>query len=420
MSLNPFELKPIDIESCFTERKDLYGYSYDKYNVSPYTKLRVILMNGTEFEEVGFGHNVMRNEKRGDLRRDLAMLRRSEQMQQKRIACLKPISESVLENTIAYEQLAVDLTATMAAREQNPYVKHCMDFALLEDFDHLYRYADLMNMETGEKAEDLVGSYTEIMPGRPTVSEHRHPYDDIKRPIDAMKDSLLTKLQVNIITAAEQQTMNYYMNQCGFYKSDLGRRLYQEIAMIEEQHVSQYGSLIDPVCSPLEKLLMHEYTEAYLYYSCYENESDPKIKKVWEEFFEQEVAHLHYAAELLRKYDGKEYQQVIPKATFPALLNITEQKDYVRGVLKSTVLETGMREDFAKVDALSDSFDFFDYQKRVNGSVTGVASHEVIEKHIKEFGEDYRFEEREHPVVALRKRDEDNYVLGRVKGKIGI
>ena len=31
-----------------------------------------------------------------------------------------------------------------------------------------------------------------------------------------------------------------------------------------------------------------------------------------------------------------------------------------------------------------------------------------------------RFEEREHPVVALRKRDEDNYVLGRVKGKIGI
>ena len=420
MSINPFELKPIDMESCFTERKDLYGYSYDKYSADPYTKLRIILMNGTEFEEVGFGHNVMRNEARGDLRRDLAMLRRSEQMQQKRIACLKPISESVLENTISYEQLAVDLTATMAAREENPYVKHCLDFALLEDFDHLYRYADLMNMETGEKAEDLVGGYTEIMPGRPTISEHRHPYDDVKRPIDCKKDSLLTKLQVNIITAAEQQTMNYYMNQCGFYKSDLGRRLYQEIAMIEEQHVSQYGSLIDPVSSPLEKLLMHEYTEAYLYYSCYESETDPKVKAIWEEFFLQEVAHLHYAAELLKKYDGKEYQEVIPKATFPALLAITEQKEYVRNVLKNTVTETGMREDFAKLDALADSFDFFSYQKRVNGSATGVASHEVIEKHVKELGEDYRYEVEDHPVVALRKRDEDNYVLGRVKGKIGI
>ena len=420
MSINPFELKPIDLESCFTERKELYGYSYDKHNANPYTKLRIILMNGAEFEQVGFGHNLMRNEKRADLRRDLAMLRRSEQMQQKRIACLKPISESVLENTIAYEQLAVDLTATMAAREMNPYVKHCMDFALLEDFDHLYRYADLMNMETGEKAEDLVGGYTEIMPGRPTISEHRHPYDDVKRPIDSKKDSLLTKLQVNIITAAEQQTMNYYMNQCGFYKSDLGRRLYQEIGMIEEQHVSEYGSLIDPLCTPLEKLLMHEYTEAYLYYSCYESETDPKIKSVWEEYFMQEVAHLRYAAELLRKYDGKEYQEVIPKASFPELLFITEQKEYVRSVLKDTVLETGMREDFAKIDALGDSFDFFEYQKRVNGSATEVASHEVVEKHIKELGEDYRYQVKEHPVVALRKRDEDNYVLGRVKGKIGI
>ena len=420
MSINPFELKPMDMESCFTERKDLYGYSYDKYNADPYTKLRIILMNGTEFEEVGFGHNTMRNESRGDLRRDLAMLRRSEQMQQKQIACLKPISENVLENTIAYEHLAVDLTALMASREENPYVKHCLNFALLEDFDHLYRYADLLNMETGEKAEDLVGKYAEIMPGRPTISEHRHPYDDIKRPIDSKKDSLLTKLQVNIITAAEQQTMNYYMNQCGFYKSDLGRRLYQEIAMIEEQHVSQYGSLIDPLCSPLEKLLMHEYTEAYLYYSCYQSETDPKIKKIWEEFFEQEVAHLHYAAELLRKYDGKEYREVIPNATFPALLTFSDQKEYVRGVLKGTVTETGMREDFAKLDALSDSFDFFDYQKRVNGSATGVASHEVIEKHIKELGEDYRYQVKDHPVIALRKRDEDNYVLGRVKGKVGI
>lgn len=417
--MNPFELKPMEMEQTFKERKDLYGYSYDKHNANPYSKLRIILMNGTEFEEVYFGHNAMRNEARGDLRRDLALLRRSEQMQQKRIACLKPISESVLENTIAYEQLAVDLTATMAAREHDPYVKHCMDFALLEDFDHLYRYADLMNMETGEKAEELVGGYTEIMPGRPTIAEHRHPYDDVKRPINAANASLLTKLQVNIITAAEQQTMNYYMNQCGFYKSDLGRRLYQEIGMIEEQHVSQYGSLIDPVCSPLEKLLMHEYTEAYLYYSCYETETDKKLKDIWEEMFLQEVTHLHFAAELLKKYDKREWKQVIPNANFPELLAISEQKEYVRNVLKHTVTETAMREDFASVDSLSDTFDFFDYQKRVNGSATGVASHEVIERHIQELGEDYRYQIKDHPVPALRKRDEDNYTLGRVKSKVG-
>ena len=414
MNINPFEVKPIDMESCFVDRKDLYGYSYDKYSADPYTKLRIILLNGAEYEQVYFGHNFMRMESRSDLRRDLALLRRSEQMQQKRIACLKPISESVLENTIGYEQLAVDLTALMASREPDAYVKHCLDFALLEDFDHLYRYADLLNLETGAKAEDMVGGYTEIMPGRPTISEHRYPFDDVKRPI-GKKASLLTKLQVNIITAAEQQTMNYYMNQCGFYKSDLGRQLYQEIAMIEEQHVSQYGSLIDPTMTPLEKLLMHEYTEAYLYYSAYSSETDERIKNLWEEYFYQEIAHLHYAAELLKKYENKEYCEVIPDPCFPDLLIFSEQKDYVRNVLKNTVEETGMREDFASINALGDNFDFFRYQKQVNGS--DVASHTIIEKYIDELGMDYRYEEKEHPVAALRNRKKDNDTLGREKCK---
>ena len=37
---------------------------------------------------------------------------------------------------------------------------------------------------------------------------------------------------------------------------------------------------------------MNEYTECYLYYSCYEDETDERIKKIWEMHFEQEVAHL--------------------------------------------------------------------------------------------------------------------------------
>ena len=38
-------------------------------------------------------------------------------------------------------------------------------------------------METSVKAEDIVGRYTEIMPGRPTIAHHRHPYDSIKKPL---------------------------------------------------------------------------------------------------------------------------------------------------------------------------------------------------------------------------------------------
>ena len=97
-----------------------------------------------------------------------------------------------------------------------------------------------------------MGNLAEIMPGRPTISEHRYAYDDIKRPIVDKNADPITKLNIAIITAAEQQTMNYYMNQAAFYNTDLGRQLYAEIAMIEEQHVTHYGSLKDPNSTMLE------------------------------------------------------------------------------------------------------------------------------------------------------------------------
>ena len=71
-------------------------------------------------------------------------------------------------------------------------------------------------------SENLVGHYTEIMPGRPTISEHRCPADNIRNFVDFKTAELITKLDISIITAAEQQTMNYYMNIAGFYTSDIG------------------------------------------------------------------------------------------------------------------------------------------------------------------------------------------------------
>lgn len=252
---------------------------YNKNTASPYTKTRVILMNGTEFEQCWFLHNFSRHEKNNDLRRELALLRRHEQQQQKVISSLKPVDESPLETTISYEQLAVDLTAVLARHVKDENVKNALNFALLEDFDHLYRFANLLESEQGKSAKDITREYTEIMPGRPTIAEHRHPFDAINNSICNLKSDLFTVLVTNIITAAEQQTMNYYMNIGDLHPTSEGRKLYAEIAMIEEQHVTEYGSLLDTTCGWLENLIMHEYTECYLYHSCALDETDKNMKK---------------------------------------------------------------------------------------------------------------------------------------------
>ena len=84
MSFNPFNEKP-DKVSSFENWKQLTPRPYDKNAADPYTKVRIILMNGTEFEAQWFLHNMARHVTNEELRREIAVVRRVEQQQQKKI-----------------------------------------------------------------------------------------------------------------------------------------------------------------------------------------------------------------------------------------------------------------------------------------------------------------------------------------------
>ena len=416
--MNPFEEKPMKIDDGIRDWSNIYPTPYDKRTVDPYTKVRIILMNGIEVEAVIFKHQFHRHCQDNALRREVALTRRIEQQQQKRINWLKPIDETQLETTIGYEHVAVDLTAWLAQNEPDVNVKKTLDFALLEDFDHLYRYANLLDLDAQIPAEQLVKRYVDITPGRPTIAEHRYPFDEVKCPVDFKTADIRTKLSTMIITAGEQQTMNFYMNIGNTYGNDLGRQLYLEIAMIEEEHVSQYGSLLDPTCTWLEGLLMHEYVECYLYDSFYEDESDPIVKSIWEQHLQEEISHLHRAAELLEKYEGRSWQEAIPNGAFPELLRFHDTRDYVRGVLESQINLTANMESYAPVCELPGDHAFFFYQDRVNPDIERVASHAVIARHQLKHKLDYRAESRPNPVPGLDDRMLDNTQIARTQGEI--
>lgn len=411
--MNPFEQKATKVEDGIMDWSTVYPKPYNKMTVDPYTKIRIILMNGIEVESVMFKHQFHRNCPDNDLRRELALSRRIEQEQQKHINWLKPLDETQLETTIGYEHVAVDLTAWLAQNEPNSYVKQALDFALLEDFDHLYRYSNLLDLDSQIPAEQLVKSYVDITPGRPTIAEHRFPFDSVKNPVDFKTADIRTKLNTLIITAGEQQTMNFYMNVGNTYYNDLGRQLYLEIAMIEEQHVSHYGALLDPTCTWLENLLLHEYMECYLYYSFYQDELDPNVKSVWEMHLDQEIAHLHQAVRLLQKYENKDWQQVIPGGSFPKLLQFHDTRDYVREILGKQILLTADREQYAPVPELPKNHEFFFYQNCVNHDINAVASHNVITQHQQKFNVDYRAEAQANPVQELTDRTKDNTQIAR-------
>src|SRR5690606_15440475 len=105
------------------------------------------------------------------------------------------------ETTIAYEQVAIEVTASIAQSEPDPYLAQVYRFGLLEDFDHLYRYSALMDRIEGQDANNIVQSYTDIMPGRPTSVEHRHPHEDLRTPYDRNTASARSKMNALTIMA---------------------------------------------------------------------------------------------------------------------------------------------------------------------------------------------------------------------------
>ncbi|NLW33216.1 MAG: hypothetical protein GXY77_17360 [Fibrobacter sp.] len=403
MGFNPFKEKGVAIEKQIKPWSQLNTKPYDPESVHPYTRTRGILMNGIEVEAALFYHNWHRHTDNMDLRRQLAMVRRIEQQEQKMVNWVIPASETTIEVTIGYEQLAVDLTAAMAKKEPDPYVKAALDYALIEDFDHVYRYANLMLQNNPKKAEAIVKDLTEIMPGRPTVLEHQHPFDGVRSFVDRKKADPLTLMHIMTIIAAEQQTMNFYMN-VGNRESDMnGRGLYQEIGMIEEQHVSHYGSLLDPRSSWFEMAALHEYNECYMYYSCMISEPDERIKGVWQQLLDNEIAHLHMIKELAMKHENKDIEEMFP-GEVPSPLILESSKDYVRQIIETQFHYTADRSEMVPMKNSENFKRFKEYQNMVNGGEYN-PSQEAVMMAVKNTGMDYRLQtEGEYPLEILKDR----------------
>lgn len=71
--MNPFSEKPMPLLNFYENWKQMYPEPYDKTEVDPYTKTRIILMNGTEFESNWFSHQFSRHVADTNIRRELAM-----------------------------------------------------------------------------------------------------------------------------------------------------------------------------------------------------------------------------------------------------------------------------------------------------------------------------------------------------------
>jgi hypothetical protein len=330
MALDILRERGVPLERQVFTWRELGGKTYSKLDDDAFTRVRVILMNALEAEAVRFGHTAGRYDQQ--LRQPLARVRRVEHHQQTLVNGLHPADLSTLEHALALEQAEVEITAAAARREPDQALAAVHRCALLEDLDHLYRFAALYDRVEGKDANVILQSQTDIRPGRPTAAAHRDPGADLAPPYRRATATPASKLHALIVTALQQQARDQHVAAAATYADPVGRRLFAEIASVEEQHATRCGGLVDPEETWLERWLLHEAAEVYAYWSCARQESNLRWKGVWERLLDYELGHLHLVIDLMRQIENRDAAELLP-ATLNDPFPITSQRDFVRQAL---------------------------------------------------------------------------------------
>ena len=370
MTFNPLKEKGIPLEKQLRTWEDIAKRPFNKFDVDCYSRTRQILMNGIEVEAWGFKHAFARFCDNNELIKKIGEIRRIEDMQETTVNWLSPAEQTVLETTLGYEQVAVDLTAWLAQNEPDDYVRETFDFGLLEDFDHLYRYSQWIHMLEDCDPDRILQGQTDVFLGRPTQYHHNDNKIRIRKPYNKHTASPQTKVNILTLVSGEQQTHNFYAEHGFMYANANLRQTYAEICDVEEEHVSMYESLIDPTETMFEKLLIHEFTEVCNYYTCMTDETDTRLKMIWEEFLAFELEHLRIANELLQKHENRDAEEIIGnKIIYPC--RFKSQKEYVAKVLDAEIdkrLDGKDTMGYCKTDELSSDWPSYKVQKIVNGN----------------------------------------------------
>ncbi|HEY0823976.1 MAG TPA: hypothetical protein VGD76_09340 [Ramlibacter sp.] len=341
--------------------KELVGKPISKLDDDAFTRVRIILLNGLELDALRTKQVALRCNR--DARVPIAQLMRIEQHQATAINWLVGADHSPIETTIGYEQTAIEVTASVAQLEPDPYLAQGYRYALLEDFDHLYRYSALLDRLEGKDANNITQGYTDIVPARATLYHHRAPEHELLEPYgpDA---ALATRLHALTLTGGEYQTHDYYMNIGPVFADPVARQLYAEIASVESQHITHYGSMINPEESTLEKLLVGEACEVWNYAGAAAQETNPRIKAMWERFLDYELGHLQAAMQLFREVERRDPAEVLGDGTLPPFIEFRSQREFVRRVVET---ETQLRKngtDF--VDEAQEGRSSLAYREHIN------------------------------------------------------
>jgi hypothetical protein len=126
--------------------------------------------------------------------------------------------------------------------------------------------------------------------------------------------------------------------------------------------------MLNPTETPLEKLLIAEACEVWNYAACAEQESNPRIRSLWEKFLDYELGHLQVALRLFKDTERRDPAEVIGDGKLPPFIQFESHRAFVREVVAT---ETQLRKrgtQFVDMDQEGESSLAYREAVNANGS----------------------------------------------------
>jgi hypothetical protein len=127
-----------------------------------------------------------------------------------------------------------------------------------------------------------------------------------------------------------------------------------------------------------------------------ETEPDPKVKSIWELHLNMELEHLRLAAELFKRHDGRDPEQVCAPE-LPAPVTFEPNKAYVRELIATQIDYTTLGTGYVQ-----EAHERFEKMQEAIMGGEKAPSERVIDDNREKSGREYRLQtEGEHPIHSL-------------------
>jgi hypothetical protein len=267
-----FDVEPIDIRTT-----------------DPYTRSRISMVAAVEANAEHFDRQFANRVQDADARRSVSSLGDATAERRQHIAGIRAPAGSTAEEAIDRERAAFDMAGWAARNEHEPDRSSAYGQQAWQHLERLRRYAEFGDRAHLPWASPIADEVAGMWPPQPAAPARSQTPGPVTQPLSLLHDWM--------VHAAGRRAAGYRP---------------------------------EPLEGGWKALVVHESASCYLYYGFMAEEDDRRLRPMWELLLQMQLAHLRAASDLLRRYCGRDPQEVIGEG-LPEPVSLRTDRPLVSG-----------------------------------------------------------------------------------------